>query len=94
VSSVRLFPEGLRFARPASLTLSYAHCEKLLPLPVTIVYTTDDLRILELLQSRDDPLRKRVQSPLDHFSRYAASWHRGGRNRSGEDGSGPAEDAR
>jgi hypothetical protein len=78
VSSVQLYPEGLRFSRPASLTLSYAHCRKLLPLPIQVVYTTDDLAILELLKSRDDPKAKKVRAPLDHFSRYAAAWRSSG----------------
>jgi hypothetical protein len=40
VAAVQFYPEGLKFARNATLTLSYSHCRKLLPLPITIVYTT------------------------------------------------------
>jgi hypothetical protein len=78
VAAVQFYPEGLKFARNATLTLSYSHCRKLLPLPITIVYTTDDLRILEWLRSRDDPRRKTVTAPLDHFSTYAAAYRNGG----------------
>jgi hypothetical protein len=72
-SSVRLSPEGLKFNKPATLSLSYAHCRQLLPLPMRIVYTTDDLAILQLLRSRDDRRGKMVSAPLDHFSRYAVA---------------------
>ena len=42
--SVQFYPEGLNFQKSASLSLSYGHCSKLLPLPVQVVYTTDDLK--------------------------------------------------
>ena len=74
VSSVRLLPEGLRFSKPATLTLSYAHCRKLLPLPTRIVYTTDNLNILQLLRSLDYSSTKKVSAPLNHFSRYAVAY--------------------
>ena len=75
VVSVHFEPEGLRFARPARLTLSYAHCPPMPRLlPKRIAYTTDLLEILELLGSVDDLLRKRVSARLDHFSRYAVAW--------------------
>ena len=75
VVSVRLAPEGLRFARPARLTLSYAQCP-LLPrlLPKRIAYTTDLLEVVRLLVSVDDLLHQRVSTGLDHFSRYAVAW--------------------
>ena len=75
VVSVHFEPEGLRFARPARLTLSYAHCPPMPRLlPKRIAYTTDLLEIQELLGSVDDLLRKRVSARLDHFSRYAVAW--------------------
>jgi hypothetical protein len=75
VVSVRFAPEGLSFARPARLTLSYAHCP-LLPslLPKRIAYTTDALELLQLLISADDLLDRQVSANLDHFSRYAVAW--------------------
>jgi hypothetical protein len=75
VVSVSFAPEGLTFARPARLTLSYAHCP-LLPslLPKHIAYTTNLLEILQLLTSVDDLLHWKVSAGLDHFSRYAVAW--------------------
>lgn len=73
-SSVRFSPEGLRFQKPATLTMSYAHCRKLLPLPTRVVYTTDNLRVLELLRSLDNRSEKKVYAPLDHFSKYAVAY--------------------
>lgn len=77
VNSVRLWPEGLRFAngKDARLTLSYRNClgATLLPLK-RIVYTTDNLRLLSVLVSVDDVLRQRVSTGLKHFSRYAVAW--------------------
>jgi hypothetical protein len=63
-------PEGLRFRRPAVLTLSYAHCPNL-PLRPKIVYVNDLLSILELLPSLNDRSKGRVSGRLDHFSGYA-----------------------
>lgn len=75
VSSVRFGPAGLQFAQPATLTLSYAHCNGLgLLLPKRIAYTTDLLAIITYLLSTDDPLARKVSAPLDHFSRYAVAW--------------------
>ena len=73
-STVQFGPEGLKFQKQASLTMSYAHCKKLLPLPTRIVYTTDNLKILELLRSLDNRRSKTVTSPLDHFSKYAIAY--------------------
>jgi hypothetical protein len=87
VASVQLTPEGLKFAKPATLSMSYAHCRKLLPLPTRIVYTTDDLKILQLLESLDISREKRVTSPLDHFSKYAVAYRKKRSNsRDNEDG--------
>lgn len=75
VNSVRLFPEGLRFAQPAALTMSYANCNLLgLLLPKRIAYTTDALQILQYLLSLDNLLTKQVTGRLEHFSRYAVAW--------------------
>lgn len=77
VNSVRLLPEGLRFAagKPARLTLSYANCPitgRLLP--KRIAYTTDLLEILSYVLSLDDLLHERITGSLQHFSRYAVAW--------------------
>ncbi len=75
VVSVRFAPEGLAFALPARLTLSYATCP-LIPslLPKRIVYTTDALELLQLLLSSDDLVHHQVSADLNHFSRYAVAW--------------------
>jgi hypothetical protein len=73
VNSVRFSPEGLRFARPAKLTLSYSNCSPLLLLK-RVVYTDELLRILELIPSLDNLRTKTVTGDIRHFSRYAVAW--------------------
>jgi hypothetical protein len=75
VASVRFKPEGLHFARKATLTLDYSNCPLgRLNLLKRVAYTTDNLNILSFLLSRDDLLRMRVSADLEHFSRYAVAW--------------------
>ena len=73
VNSVRFSPEGLKFAKPAKLTLSYANCSPLLLLK-RVVYTDELLRILELIPSLDNLKNKTVTGDIRHFSRYAVAW--------------------
>jgi hypothetical protein len=73
VNSVRFSPEGLRFAKPAKLTLSYSNCSPLLLLK-RVVYTDELLRILELIPSLDNLRTKTVTGDIRHFSRYAVAW--------------------
>jgi hypothetical protein len=73
VNSVRFSPEGLRFARPAKLTMSYGNCSVLLVLK-RVVYTDELLRILELIPSIDNLRTKTVTGDIRHFSRYAVAW--------------------
>jgi hypothetical protein len=73
VNSVRFAPEGLKFATPAKLTLSYANCSPLLLLK-RVVYTDELLRILELIPSLDNLKTKTVTGDIRHFSRYAVAW--------------------
>ena len=72
-NSVRFSPEGLTFARPAELTLSYENCLEA-PLSKKIVYTTEQLKVLELFKSVDRARAKTVTSSIDHFSRYAVAY--------------------
>jgi hypothetical protein len=75
LSRVRLFPEGLTFARRARLEMGYAHCAGAwIPLPRTIAYLDSDLNILELLESLTNIFEKKVSTRLDHFSDYAVAW--------------------
>jgi hypothetical protein len=73
VNSVRFAPEGLKFAKPAKLTLSYSNCSPLLLLK-RVVYTDELLRILELIPSLDNLSTKTVTGDIRHFSRYAVAW--------------------
>jgi hypothetical protein len=73
VNSVRFSPEGLKFARPATLTMRYDNCVLVL-LPKRIVYTNELLRVLNILRSEDMLRGKAVSAPIDHFSRYAVAY--------------------
>lgn len=75
-ATVRFSPEGLHFAKPASLTMSYAHCSLTAGLltPKRIAYTTERLQLIEFIPSTDNVLARKVTGRLDHFSRYAVSW--------------------
>ena len=72
-NSVRFSPEGLRFAKPAALTMSYNNCRNV-ELPKAIVYTTEGLEVLEVLLSVDLLRWMKVTAPIDHFSRYAIAY--------------------
>lgn len=75
VNAVRFAPEGLRFERPASLTMSYSNCNLLgWLLPKRIAYTTERLQILYYLLSLDNIFSKRVTGRVDHFSDYVVAW--------------------
>jgi hypothetical protein len=73
VNSVRFSPEGLKFASPATLTMGYKNCSLVL-LPKRIVYTSELLKVLEILRSQDLLGPKTVTAPIDHFSRYAVAY--------------------
>ena len=73
VNSVRFSPEGLKFARPASLTMGYQNCSLVL-LPKRIVYTNELLRVLDILGTQDLLRTKSVTASIDHFSRYAVAY--------------------
>jgi hypothetical protein len=73
VSSVRLSPEGLRFAVPAELFLSYNNCATVQGLK-RVVYTDETLNILELTPSLDITASSRVRGLINHFSRYAVAY--------------------
>jgi hypothetical protein len=73
VNSVRLSPEGLKFGRVGVLTMSYRNCQSV-KASKKVAYTTEDLEIIELLESADKPGSKQVQGAISHFSRYAVAW--------------------
>jgi hypothetical protein len=72
-NSLRFSPEGLRFEKPADLTMTYDNCLLVL-LPKKVVYTDEKLKILEVLRSLDLFKKKTVTAPIDHFSRYAVAY--------------------
>jgi hypothetical protein len=72
-NSVRFSPEGLEFQRPAVLTMTYNNCALVL-LQKKIVYTDEDLKVLQVLRSLDLFRSKTVSAPIDHFSRYAVAY--------------------
>jgi hypothetical protein len=70
VASIRLFPEGLVFRRPAGLVLDAAGCDN----PggaAKVLYLDDAGNILEEIDAYYSPSWKRVAAPINHFSRYA-----------------------
>ena len=68
---VDFLPEGLRFSRAATLTLSYAHCSGAPPLLPKVVYLDDLLKILEVLDALHSSRDKSVTAKIRHFSGYA-----------------------
>ena len=73
VASVRLSPEGLIFAVPAELTLSYANCANV-ESAKRVVYTDELLNILEPTLSEDFSSLSQVRALILHFSRYAVAY--------------------
>lgn len=63
-------PQGLRFAKKATLTLSYRSCALPLSLLYDVVYTDDSYNILEILPSLSSLLSANVSAPIGHFSHY------------------------
>ena len=75
VNAVQFGPSGLSFATPAQLTLSYANCDtKGLTVPKRVAYTSDELVVLEYVESSDDLSTLLVTGRVDHFSNYAVAW--------------------
>ena len=69
---VHFEPDGLKFAKPATLTMSYAHCGLINTLLLRrIDYVSPNLSVLEQLLSVDNLLARRVSAQLQHFSDYA-----------------------
>jgi len=75
VNAVHFQPEGLTFARSASLTMSYANCNLLgRLLPKRIAYVSNALDIVSYLLSIDNVLGTKITGRVDHFSNYAVAW--------------------
>jgi hypothetical protein len=73
VNSVRLSPEGLRFAKPVRLILDYRNCASV-GLLKRVAYTDEQLKILDIPPSVDYPENDHVTTTIDHFSRYAVAY--------------------
>jgi hypothetical protein len=71
---VEFSPEGLTFAVPARLTLSYKGCEVPLGLDLLLAYVGWGNRILELPPSKDLKDLDEVVGEIEHFSRYAVAY--------------------
>jgi hypothetical protein len=75
VNVVEFQPQGLRFALPATLTMSYANCGLLGGLlPHHIAYIDGRLHILELLPALDDIFARTATARIKHFSGYAIAY--------------------
>lgn len=72
-NSVRFSPEGLQFKKQATLSLNYQNCQNV-EVPKAVVYTTEQLKVLEILRSLDLLKARTITAPIDHFSRYAVAY--------------------
>lgn len=71
---VNLYPEGLQFATPASLTLDYSQCSLVVGLLPRVAYIDDNQSILTYLPSVNDLSDQTVTGQIPHFSGYATAW--------------------
>ncbi len=75
-NQVRLYPHGLQFRTPASLTMSYANCDvgdgSRLPY-LQIVYKHAS-QIVESEPSVHDLAQQTVTGEISHFSNFAIAW--------------------
>lgn len=72
--SVEFAPHGQDFERPVALTLSYRDCGLVRGLLLRIVYVGDNDRVLEILPSLMNVLRREVIAKTDHFSKYMLAY--------------------
>jgi hypothetical protein len=71
---VQFSPEGLGFAKAATVLLSYQNCAFPDGVTKTVVYTDGNWNIKEYEPSADDQLHKLVGGFIVHFSQYAVAW--------------------
>lgn len=76
VNRVHFEPAGLRFAKSATLEISYANCNTAgRLLPKRIAYVSSDLSVLfNYLNSVDNLRSSEVRAEVDHFSDYILAW--------------------
>jgi hypothetical protein len=66
-------PHGLKFAKPATLTLDYGSCSTPSGSAQSIVYVNDSNQIVEVRPSSDNTSSDVVSAPINHFSGYAVA---------------------
>jgi hypothetical protein len=71
-ASVQFAPEGLHFAKPATLRMDYSKCQTPL-FGVNIVYVQAD-SVTEVEPSNNHPLFRFVAAQIGHFSSYAVAY--------------------
>jgi len=68
-------PQGLRFAKSTTLSLSYRDCGLVQGLLLKTAYVDDNRGILEILSSsKNNALARTLTSKVDHFSGYAIAF--------------------
>jgi len=74
-NSVRFYPEGLQLGSGTKLYLSYANCFGIgMLLPKKVVYVSELLSLLEILNTVDLSSKQLAVGDLRHFSRYAVAY--------------------
>ena len=66
-------PHGLKFAKPATLSMSYSSCRTTSGSVQSIVYVNDSNQIVEVRPSADNGTADAVSAPINHFSGYAVA---------------------
>jgi hypothetical protein len=73
VAEVDFQPHGLKFAKPAALTLSYSSCSAPAGSVQSIVYVNEYNQIIEAPPSVDNTRSDNVVGLINHFSGYAVA---------------------
>jgi hypothetical protein len=72
--AVTFGPSGLHFNQPATLVLSYKHCNVTPTDTLNIVLVNNQMtELLQMVPSKDKKLKQAVEGLIEHFSVYAAS---------------------
>jgi hypothetical protein len=77
VNQLQLFPDGLVFAEPAKLSMSYANCDLSgVHGPVRVAHVSEHtLEIIQYLETLFDCVEfHEIEARLEHFSSYAIAW--------------------
>jgi hypothetical protein len=71
IAEIDFQPHGLKFAKPASLSMSYSSCSPTSGSKQSIVYLNDSNQIIETPPSVDNTTSDAVTAAIGHFSGYA-----------------------